>query len=267
MPRALRFTGFIEPARRGITRPLIIEAADGHGRRDTVYLKTLAGYADRPAAPGIELFTTLLARRLGLLAPEPVLVDVPPNAGRHVFDAPAHAALLSQSAGLNFGTVALGNDWKVWLPDLAPRRFPDEIIERVIIFDGLVQHTDREGGNPNLMWKGHELAVLDHEKVFGYLSLSQGGAKPWRPFFQSRPFARHVLAPAARRLLREDFGKELWERILELELGGGLDQCHQAATAAFPASKVDLDQIRAYLSTLAADAGDFIEYLKASLET
>ena len=39
----------------------------------------------------------------------------------------------------------------------------------------------------------------------------------------------------------------------------------QAAEAAFPAAKVDLARIRAYLKALAADAGDFFDYLKASL--
>ena len=42
-------------------------------------------------------------------------------------------------------------------------------------------------------------------------------------------------------------------------------ECLQAAEAAFPAAKVDLARIRAYLKALAADAGDFFDYLKASL--
>jgi hypothetical protein len=134
------------------------------------------------------------------------------------------------------------------------------------MFDGLVQHTDREAENPNLMWKGHELAVLDHEKVFGYLKLAEGEAKPWRRFFQAQPFARHVLAPAGRRMMSADFGKGLWENILEQDWGGGFDDCLLAAEAAFPAAKVDLARIRAYLNALAADAGDFFDYLKASLQ-
>jgi hypothetical protein len=58
----------------------------------------------------------------------------------------------------------------------------------------------------------------------------------------------------------------LWENILEQEWGGGFDECLQAAEAAFPAAKVDLARIRAYLNALAADAGDFFDYLKASLQ-
>lgn len=214
----------------------------------------------------MELFSTLIARRLGLLAPEPVLVDVPERAGRLVHGAPVHADLLNQSPGLNFATVALGPDWKVWLPELSPRHFAVERVERVLAFDGLVQHTDREAENPNLMWKGRELAVLDHEKVFGYLNLAEGGAKPWRAFLAGRPFARHVLASAGRQLLHEDFGKALWENVLQLEWDGSFEECRQAAEAAFPAAAVDLARIRAYLSALATDAEDFFNYLRASLQ-
>ena len=81
-----------------------------------------------------------------------------------------------------------------------------------------------------------------------------------------RPFARHVLAPSGRRLMAADFGKGVWESILEQESVGGFDECLQAAEAAFPAAKVDLARIRAYLTALESDAGDFFDYLKASLQ-
>lgn len=266
MIRTLQLIGFIEPARRGITMPLVVHARTEAGQRETVYLKTQAGYGDRPQAAGIELFTTLIARRLGLMAPEPVLVEVPEGAERMVHDAPKHGVLVAKSVGLNFATVALGNDWKGWLPELSTRSFPSEMVELVLAFDGLVQHTDREADNPNLMWKGHELAVLDHEKVFGYLNLAKGEARPWRSFFQTKPFTRHVLASAVRRMMTADFGRVLWENILELELGGGFDEFQKTAESAFPAAKVDLVRIRAYLSSLVTDAGDFFDYLKASLQ-
>ena len=266
MLRTFQLRGFIEPARRGITQPVIVQARDDEGREETLFLKTQAGYGDRPQAAGVELFTTLLARRLGLKAPEPVVVEVPPNAGRLVHDAPAHAALLNRSPGLNFATVALGNDWKVWLPQMSGRSFADEKLAAVLAFDGLVQHTDREVGNPNLMWKGGELAVLDHEKVFGYVAQSAGTPRPWRSFFQNQPFARHVLLPIGKRLVGPDFGNDVWEALLELDYGGGLEACLRTAEVAFPTAKVDLERIRVYLSALAAEAGDFFDHLKASLD-
>jgi hypothetical protein len=266
MVRTLQLTGFVKPARRGITQPLIVRCRDEAGKDEAVYLKTVAGYANRPQAAGVELFTTLLARQLGLKAPEPVVVEVPQGAERMVSGAPKHAALLRLSAGLNFGTVALGPDWKGWLPDLSTRSFPDAMVEKILAFDGLVQHTDRGRDNPNLMWNANEIAVLDHEKVFTYLGIKGAGKRPWRAFFQMAPFARHVLQPAAKHLMGPDFGKVLWEDLLSLELGGGINECRLAAEANFPTAKVDLLRIQAYLSALAADAGDFFEFLSASLQ-
>lgn len=266
MLRTFQFRGFIEPARRGITQPVIVRGRDAEGQEETLYLKTLAGYADRPQAAGVELFTTLLARRLRLKAPEPVLVEVPVNAGRLVHDAPAHAALMNRSPGLNFATVALGNDWKVWLPEMRLWNFPQEALGDILAFDGLVQHTDREAANPNLMWKEAEVAVLDHEKVFGHLGRANDARRPWREFFQTHPFDRHVLRGAGRKLVERELGKRVWEGLLELEWGGGLDECQKAAGAAFPAAKVDLARIRAYLAALSTDAGDFFDYLHTSLQ-
>lgn len=61
MIRSFQFIGFVEPAKRGITKPLIIQAKRADGIRETVFLKTLAGYGDRPESGGVELFTTLIA--------------------------------------------------------------------------------------------------------------------------------------------------------------------------------------------------------------
>ena len=75
-----------------------------------------------------------------------------------------------------------------------------------------------------------------------------------------------MLSQSGRRLLGPEFGKALWESLLEQEWGGGFEECRRAAEAAFPAAKVDLARIRTYLSSLAADAGDFFDYLKVSLQ-
>ena len=59
MIRTLQFIGFVEPARRGITKPLIIRVTESDGIHETVFLKTQAGYGDKTASAGVELLTTL----------------------------------------------------------------------------------------------------------------------------------------------------------------------------------------------------------------
>ncbi len=90
-----------------------------------------------------------------------------------------------------------------------------------------------------------------HEKAFGYLRLKEAEIHPWRVFFQTNPFAHHVLKPAAKGLLGKEFGKQPWERLLEMDWGGGFDECQKAAQAAFPLAKGDLAEFaRIYPSSL-----------------
>ncbi len=257
---------FIEPARRGINRPIRIRGFGEDGEFASIFLKTRAGYGNRPSAPGVELFTTLLARELGLLAPEPVLVDVPARFFEQVFDFPSHRALLEQSPGLNFGTISLGPDWKTWPVGMSVSGFSAGAIEAILIFDAIVQHTDRIWENPNLMWCGHEIAVIDHEKCFGYLGLVTDIAHPWREIFTRSGLRTHCLIDSGKRLLRKEFGDEMWANLVGLENEKRLSELVRAATEAFPLAALEIDLISAYLETLFRDIGDLLEFLKYEID-
>ena len=264
MIRRLSAVRFVEPAERGGNLPMLVRCqAGGEVEATSVYVKTRAGYGDRPAAPGVELFTTLLARELGLSAPEPVLMDVPVNFHEQVFEHPQHRELLARSAGVNFGTVSLGLDWKTWPVGMSVRAFPATMIEAILVFDALVQHTDRAPDNPNLLWRGHELAVLDHEKCFGYLGLAGEESRPWRAFFRHDPLATHCLLGAGRDIAQGGtFGQEVWERLVELELAGRISGLAQATAEAFPASEVELQRICVYLEKVFRGMDDFFGHLR-----
>jgi hypothetical protein len=264
MLRTLAAHTFIEPAIRGGNFPMLLRCREaGADGTTAVYVKTRAGYGDRPAAPGVELFATLLARELGVRAPEPVLVDVPEGFAAQVFEHPRHRELLERSAGLNFGTVALRPDWKTWPVDMSARAFSEEMVEAILVFDALVQHTDREAENPNLLWRGHELAVIDHEKCFGYLALATDARRPWRAFFQHDPLRTHCLREAGRSLAKgKDFGRRMWESLLGLELEARVPELAATATGAFPESAVEIGRISAYLEALFRDIEDFLDYAR-----
>ncbi len=71
-----RFTAvqFRRKMERGLNRPFLVMGAPlGGGERCPLVVKSRAGYADRPEAMLKELFALLLARELGLNAPEPWL--------------------------------------------------------------------------------------------------------------------------------------------------------------------------------------------------
>lgn len=266
MIRTLTAQLFIEPAIRGNNLPALVRVQDEAGECADVYLKTRAGYGSRPAAPGVELLTTLLAKELGLLAPEPVLVEIPGGFAGQIFDRPAFRDLFSRSEGLNFGTLALGADWKTWPVDMSVRAFAEERIEDILIFDALVQHTDRASDNPNLLWRGHEIAVLDHEKCFGYLSTATSQNRPWRDFFRFAPLRTHCLLAAGRKMVSSaGFGHRMWENLLELEMSGRLPEVASAAISAFPESDVEVGRILGYLEKVFRDIEDFLSHVKHAL--
>jgi hypothetical protein len=266
MLRTFTALDFIQPAERGNNLPALIRGRETSGAEASIYLKTRAGYGDRPAAPGVELLTGLLAREWGLLTPEPVLVEVPTRFHEQIFEYPKHRDCVERSPGLNFGTISLGPDWKTWPVDMSVRAFPPECIEAILIFDAMIQQTDRAADNPNMMWRGHEIAVLDHEKCFGYLGLATDPQRPWREFFLRRAMRTHCLLSRCKVPLRRDFGKEMRAKLLDLELGGGLPNLAKLATDAFPEAKLEIDRISGYLDRLFGNFGDFLDHLKQTLD-
>ena len=264
MLRVFEAIEYLQPAERGLNRPILLRGRTGEGEVASLFVKTRAGYGDRPTAPGVECFATLLARHLGLTAPEPVCVEMPKGFDRFISDAPVHRELVRQSPGLNFGTVALGPDWKTWPVGMSTRAFPGDLFERIMVFDALVQQTDREPDNPNLLWRGREIAVIDHEKCFGYLSLAGETPMPWRAFFGINPFLRHSLREAGRRL-GPDAGDSLWAELIGLEMDRKIVEIADATRGAFPEASVELDRILRYFDLLNRNLTDFFQYFRHNL--
>lgn len=164
MIRIFHACEFQGPAARGLNKPMVVRGeTDGGGESQRLFVKSRAGYGNRTTAPGVEMFTTLLARALGLLAPEPVVVVIPEGFDQIAREHPGCPELLRASVGNNFGTVALGADWKTLPVGMGTRLFPPDTVESILTFDAVVQQADRDADNPNLQWKGDQLAVFDHE--------------------------------------------------------------------------------------------------------
>lgn len=125
--------------------------------------------------------TLLLAREPGLTAPEPVLVELQDGFDWAAADHPDHAELIRQSIGWNVGTIHLGDAWKPWIQGSAPRSIPDVTLESAYAFDAMIQNSDREADNPNMLWRDKELALLDFDKAFALrrLDLLDQHPKDW----------------------------------------------------------------------------------------
>ncbi len=260
-----RFTAvqFRRSMDRGLNRPfLVIGAEQDGGKRCPLVVKSRAGYADRPDAMLKELFALLLARELGLNAPEPVMVEIPAGLDWAAVEFREHAELIRQSIGWNVATVHLGDAWKPWNKGIAPRSIPVETLETAYAFDAMVENPDREADNPNLLWRGDELAVLDFDRVFCFLRTGEGEARPWRNALGRLNLERHCLySHLPESGDGEILGAFLWAAFEEWWLGKPAAGLSAAVLEGFPDPNLDLKRIEGYLTKLATDPEDFFRYL------
>jgi|AntRauTorckE6833_2_1112554.scaffolds.fasta_scaffold17536_3 hypothetical protein len=260
-----RFTAlqFRRPMDRGLNQPfLVIGKSCSNKTRENIVVKSRAGYADRPDAMLRELFGLLLARELGLKVPEPILVELQAGFDWCVIDYPDHAELIRQSVGWNLGTIHLGNAWKPWSVGSKPRSLSAETLETAYAFDAMVQNSDREADNPNMLWRGDELTLLDFDKAFAYLRKEEQEDRPWRKTLINQNLGRHSLYPHLPALTEgKIIGRDLWDFFEEWWMKDPSGQLSQVISAGMPDPDLDLPRLECYLRKLSAAADDFFPYL------
>ena len=179
-------TRYVTPLREGGSLPAVVEADD----LGTYVLKFRGAGQGRKALIA-EIMAGEIARSLGLLVPEIVLVNLDPELARAEPD-PEIQDLIRASAGLNLALDylpgSLGFDPLVEPPG------PD-LASRILWFDALVTNVDRTPRNPNLLtWHGH-LWLIDHGASLYFHHAWRGWQDASkRPFTAARD---HVLLPFA----------------------------------------------------------------------
>ena len=197
MPDGLRrvaATRYVTPLREGGSLPGLVEADD-----DGLYVVKFRGAGQGTAALVAEVLAGELARALGLLVPELVLVNLDPELSRAEPDAEIQE-LAAASAGINLGVDFLPGALP-FTPAAALAADPGFAAD-VVWFDALVTNVDRTPRNPNLLvWHGRTW-LIDHGAAF----FRQHGDAP---LVQSATagfphVADHVLLAAAEPLARAD---------------------------------------------------------------
>lgn len=167
-------------ATSGRTSPIISTCLTREGQDVDVYLKLNGAMEFGTRGAAFELVGSLMAIRLGIDCPRPLLVFVTDEFIDVVEKRePAKAMHLRNSRGWNFGSEQL-KDVVMWLngAPIPPIMLQDA--GKIYCFDGLTQNVDRRPENPNLMTHGERLAVIDHECAFTFLSSVIPSAEPWR---------------------------------------------------------------------------------------
>jgi hypothetical protein len=183
-------TRYVTPLREGGSLPGLVEADD-----DGLYVVKFRGAGQGPRALVAEVIVGELARRLGLLMPELVTVDVDPRFAAAEPD-PEIQDLIVASAGTNLGVDFLPGALPYtpgggWTP--AP-----ELAAEIVWLDAFTTNVDRTPRNPNLLVWHERLWLIDHGAALYQQHAGLASANPSRAFPM---IAEHVLLPHAGSIL------------------------------------------------------------------
>ena len=178
-------------AQEGGSLPGLVEADD-----DGLYVVKFRGAGQGLRALIAEVIVGELARRLGLLVPDLVTIEIDPVLGAAEPD-PEIQELITASAGANLGVDFLPGA----LPYSAagPYTPDDRLAADVVWLDALTTNVDRTPRNPNLLLWHDRLWLIDHGAA---LYLQHGGLDPAQ--HADKPFpliSEHVLLPRAGSIL------------------------------------------------------------------
>lgn len=151
------------------------------------------------------------------------------------------------------GTVHLGEDWKPWIQGSKPRSIADTILEDAYAFDGMIQNSDREPDNPNMLWRGSELAVLDFDKAFAFLRTEEAEERPWRKTLVRQNLSRHCLHQHLTEPPEgEVIGAALWAEFEGWWLGSPSGSISAEIAAGMEDPDLDLPRLEDYLRKLSS---------------
>jgi hypothetical protein len=194
--RRLIATRYVTALREGGSVPAVVEADDG-----ALYVAKFRAAAQGGAALAAELIAGEIARAAGLPVPELAFIEIDAALGRSEPHQEIQE-LLIRSAGTNLAmgylSGALGYDVA------AARPVDPALASRIVAFDLYVANVDRTARNPNLLWQGEALWLIDngaslywHHGWDGTMSAGELTASAQRPFARARD---HVRLPLADRL-------------------------------------------------------------------
>jgi hypothetical protein len=193
--RHLLATRYVTALREGGSVPAVVEADDG-----ALYVAKFRAAAQGGRALAAELIVGERGRAAGLRVPELAFIEIDTALGRSEPHQEIQELLIA-SAGLNLAMGFLGGAVGY---DVAARRPIDgALASRIVALDVFAANVDRTARNPNLLWQGGELWLIDHGAALYWHHGWEGGDPAELAASAARPFARaseHVLLPFADRL-------------------------------------------------------------------
>jgi hypothetical protein len=242
--RSVAAIRYVTPLREGGSLPGLVEADD-----DGLYVVKFRGAGQGLRALVAEVIVGELARRLGLLVPELVEVELDPVLGAAEPD-PEIQDLIAGSAGSNLGVDFLPGSLP-YTPG-GPYRPDARLAADIVWLDALTTNVDRTPRNPNMLIWHDRLWLIDHGAA---LYLQHAGLDPVA--HAERPFpmiAEHVLLPVAASIVEahERLAPAVGRSVLEEVVG--LVPVSWFAAADDPGTYVEYLTRRAQSGAFAAEA-------------
>ena len=206
-----------------------------------------------------ELVASLLADELDLACPTPAVVDINPNIADLLSAKDSDVAeIIKKSGGLNFGSRVLSGGFGTWPVNKSIPNSLTQLAAEIFTFDALIQNPDRRTNNPNLLWKGSEIYIIDHELAFSFVFEIGTSGRPWELKGLTGDFLNgHV------------FSKDLKGKVIDLSrLQSGLEGIDDLTLRAmFDQIPIEwnndnLSRIREHLRDVRNHSAQFIEQVK-----
>lgn len=180
MVSILEAESFHSILKSGRNSPLVVSCGNDDQETQEHIVKFRTNSSNENVCLICELIASLLAKDLELPVPDFSLVKVDKGFANSIPDEDAKK-LAHQSLGLNFGSTYLGIGSSTWPIDQQIPASMQSIAAEIYAFDILIQNPDRMSNNPNLLRRGNEIFIIDHEVAFNSVMFPIIGepAFPW----------------------------------------------------------------------------------------
>lgn len=189
---------FDRDAGAGRNRPLRVAVETAEGDEVEVFLKPSGRPELSVSGLAHEVLAACIAGHVGLPICQPLLIEMTPDWIASVHDE-AIRQVLQISNPIAFGSEAAGVGWRQWSGDDVLTSGRRQTALGVFAFDAFTENPDRKPSNPNLLVKGEEFRLIDHELALFVRGLFPR-AEPWRVGYLASMMEpdRHVFAARLR---------------------------------------------------------------------
>jgi hypothetical protein len=244
----------------GRTRPCIFFCEDETGGKNGEYVvKLKAGMETGVNGLAAELIASELASFLDIPTPEPAIIELDAVIAEVIPDADL-ARRIRSSAGLNFGSKIITGGFDTWPVSKAIPSSLKTLAAEIFAFDAMINNPDRRAEKPNILWKGDELFVIDHEMSLMFIYDILPTPNPWQ--ISNLRFIKGHL-----------FYNELKGQTVNLDRFAGAlesldDNTVESMMINVPADwhSDNIEKITTHISEIAHHSGDFVDEVRRTLQ-